>query len=90
MKTFIILSIEIKITDNGIGMSPQKVEKFNNRKFRDENLDHIGIENVQSRLEMYYGDKAKAYAKSDQNGTCITLVIAKMDFGVLADENSHS
>ena len=83
-------SIEIKITDNGIGMSPQKVEKFNNRKFRDENLDHIGIENVQSRLEMYYGDKAKAYAKSDQNGTCITLVIAKMDFGVLADENSHS
>lgn len=82
--------IEITITDNGIGMSQQMVEKFNKREFRDENLDHIGIENVQSRLEMYYGDKAKAFAKSDDKGTCITLVIAKMYNEVLTDENSHS
>lgn len=70
--------IEIKIEDNGIGMSQDMVKKFNDKELRDENLDHIGIENVQSRMEMYYGEKAGVYAASSENGTCITLRIAKL------------
>lgn len=70
--------IEIKIKDNGIGMSEEMVRRFNQKELRDQNLDHIGIENVQSRLEMYYGEKANVSANSDVSGTCITLIIAKL------------
>ncbi len=70
--------VEIKITDNGIGMPEKMVRSFNHKELRDHNLDHIGIENVQSRLEMYYGANADVSAKSDGNGTCITLKIAKL------------
>ncbi len=70
--------IEIKIKDNGTGMSKEMVDSFNHKELRDQNLDHIGIENVQSRLEMYYGETASIHAYSDENGTCITLKLAKL------------
>lgn len=69
--------IEIEIEDNGIGMSEKMVASFNQKELRDEQIDHIGIGNVQSRLEMYYGEKASVHASSNENGTCIILLIAK-------------
>ncbi len=70
--------VEIIIEDNGNGMPEEMVSSFNHKELRDENTGHIGIENVQSRLEMYYGDKASVYAKSGKSGTCITLRVGKL------------
>ena len=70
-------SLQIKIEDNGKGMDPDVIEKINNRDFETlKGNTNIGISNVVTRLEMYYGKEGKMRAEPGmENGSCIIIEI---------------
>lgn len=55
--------IHIIVRDNGRGMPPGLVEELNRQESYFGN--HIGMENVLSRLKIYYGDKAHVFFRSE-------------------------
>ena len=67
----------IKIEDNGKGMDPDVIEKINNRDFETLKCNtNIGISNVVTRLEMYYGKEGKMTAEPGmEKGSCIIIEI---------------
>lgn len=69
----------ITIRDNGKGIEPSMVERFNNESFHTIDDDnHIGMKNAIARLHMYYNDKASVKVDSTLGqGTLITLIIPR-------------
>ena len=69
--------LKITIEDNGKGMEPEIIEKINNRDFETlKGNTNIGISNVVTRLEMYYGKEGKMRAVPDmEKGSCIVIEI---------------
>ncbi len=75
--------IQIRVSDNGIGITPGLLKEINEFTGYEDNRGNIGIRNVLARLKMYYGDKCKVVASSDENGTVFTI-----DIEGIASENS--
>jgi len=72
----------ITVTDNGVGMSQQKLDTLfldtSSSIHSDEEStgSHYGLNNIQERLELFYGQKARIYATSTiGEGTQFTLEI---------------
>jgi two-component system sensor histidine kinase YesM len=69
-------NIVITISDNGIGMTEEQVDRMsetmnNITKFENE---HIGIKNVHQRIRLMFGEKYGISIESKQgNGTRITI-----------------
>lgn len=60
--------LHIVIEDNGRGMAPELVNKLNRQNHPAEG--HIGLNNVLSRLHIYYGSEAGAFFQSvEKQGT---------------------
>ena len=66
--------IIIRIEDNGIGMSEEKIEELNaklekiTRNTEERAMDRIGIENIQKRLRVYYSDCGGIVYKNNKDG----------------------
>ncbi|MDU5106643.1 histidine kinase [Clostridium sp.] len=74
-------NIKIEIYDNGIGIDNEKLDEVIEKK---ENKNHhfsgIGINNVDSRIKLIYGNDYGISIKSKLNsGTTITIVIPKIN-----------
>lgn len=72
-------NIKIEIYDNGIGIDEEKLDKVRKKK-EDKNqyFSGIGINNVDSRIKLIYGNNYGINIKSKLNkGTTITIIIAK-------------
>ena len=73
--------IRILIRDNGIGMTAEKIEEILSGKGRGANSDStgIGINNVRSRLELYYGKEGIMRIESPgrEMGTSVILDLPK-------------
>lgn len=68
--------LEIRVADNGVGMPPQLVDQLNHYDFRQaEPQASIGVRNVITRMQLYYGDESRFHIQSSQAGTCVTMVI---------------
>lgn len=68
--------IQIKVIDNGKGMSKELVEVFNEYDYsKDEIEKSIGLRNVITRLELYYGSNSYFHVDSSEQGTTVTLRI---------------
>ena len=69
--------LHIVIKDNGKGIDPLMVEAFNRGIFEKSGSEnHIGIENVITRLKMYYGNHVNIIFESVlEEGTKITVII---------------
>lgn len=66
--------LHILIQDNGQGMDPDMVAKFNQEECEMEG--HLGIANVRKRLKLYYGRQAALYFESEAgNYTKVHLFI---------------
>lgn len=70
-------SLVIEVEDDGKGMSPQQVQKLN-RRLEEERGDltgkHIGLQNVNQRIKLIFGDNYGLTLKSAEDaGTVITL-----------------
>ncbi len=72
-------SICITIIDNGKGMEPALVDQINNKVFQSiDRGSHIGMENVVSRMHMYYGNEASVRISSSLGEeTEVTLIIPR-------------
>jgi two-component system sensor histidine kinase YesM len=71
----------ITIKDNGNGMEPAMIDEINHKLLSDfDKGSHIGIENVISRLYMYYGEEASIEISSVLGeGTEVTLMIQRRE-----------
>lgn len=79
----------IKISDNGVGMTEETINKILNEKAGEEkkkedtnvtvsqDSNGIGLRNVIARLRLYYGveDVIEIYSEGINNGTQVTLLI---------------
>lgn len=83
--------VVVEINDNGCGISVEILDLINNRKLPVESKkSHIGIRNVQDRLEMYYGEQAEVNARSSDQGTFFMLKLPIIRQEVPQDENCDS
>lgn len=75
--------IYLKVSDNGIGMDKDTVEGLlDKEKLRSENEKRgIGIHNIQSRIQLYYGREYGLSIESEKGiGTTVTITVpAKED-----------
>lgn len=68
--------IQIQVKDNGKGMSKELVELFNNYDSRRDNIEtSIGVRNVITRLQLYYGSSSSFQVASGEQGTVVTIKI---------------
>ncbi len=66
--------LEIRIRDNGTGMQAQQLERIRRQIGEEHSHSHIGIQNVMTRIRMYYGESAQVELISDeQTGTTVRL-----------------
>lgn len=66
-------NLQIKISDNGIGMSENELCKLGEKT---EHFSGIGINNVDSRLKLLYGNEFGINIKSEKNkGTTVTILV---------------
>lgn len=68
------LGLEIVVKDNGMGMKPEELERLQNRlsivtKCRGKQAgESMGLENVHSRLQLYYGKERGLHMESRYGG----------------------
>ena len=70
--------LQILLTDNGVGIQLDKAEKINSRQvLTDSGGQHIGINNVQHRLSLLYGDDWYLEIRrcEEHSGTTVEIVI---------------
>ena len=70
----------IRISDNGVGMSPERIEevlKYEIKSDESKGSNGVGLKNVISRLELYYGsrDIMKIESEGQDKGTCISIYL---------------
>lgn len=70
--------ISIVVSDNGLGMSEQKLNDLLNFIEIPTNGVHVGLKNVYQRLRLFYGDEAKMFIQSQRGiGTHVKIIIPK-------------
>lgn len=73
-------ALKVKITDNGQGMSPEKLHQLMKElnQAEEEEGSRIGLRNVNQRLVMIYGEQAQLHIHSSLGeGTEVSFVIHK-------------
>ncbi len=66
-------NLQIKIADNGIGMSPNELGRLGEKT---EHFSGIGINNVDDRLKLLYGNEFGIRIESEENkGTTVTIAV---------------
>lgn len=72
--------ILFRVTDNGVGMSPEQVDAILQRGPSDRT--GIGIKNVNDRLKIYFGEKYGLQIHSELDvGTCVEIRMPKVREG---------
>lgn len=72
-------SLEITISDNGVGMSDKLIQKLEKGENIEEDGQHIGIFNVIHRLAVLYGGKAEIKMMRREVGTKTVIRIPKVE-----------
>lgn len=68
--------IQIQVIDNGKGMSQELVELLNNYDYSKDKIEtSIGVRNVITRLNLYYGSSSYFHMNSSEQGTTVTIMI---------------
>ena len=76
-----ILYLKILIEDTGIGFDEEILEKLRNgQTLSDDKGDHIGIRNVQRRLEMMYSDRAYLNLENCKDGGASVEILIPADY----------
>ncbi|GAA0083753.1 sensor histidine kinase [Clostridium sp. CTA-7] len=70
-------NMKIEVYDNGVGIEEETLEKVKEKKEnKNEHFSGIGINNVDSRIKLIYGDEYGIEIKSKlDKGTTITIII---------------
>lgn len=74
--------LEIRLSDDGVGMSEEKLEMILSgiKPQKDQLGNHIGIDNVLSRLKLLYGDACRFSLDSEMGkGTRLSIFLPKKE-----------
>jgi two-component system sensor histidine kinase YesM len=68
--------LEFLVKDNGFGISPTVVQQLNNHTFFSRGSGGFGINNIQERMQLFYGDSCRlVYTSAPQGGTEVAIRI---------------
>lgn len=68
--------LQIQITDNGVGMTQEQIQKLADKGIKTEHFSGIGINNIHDRLKLIYGEEYQITIESKENeGTEVTILI---------------
>ena len=90
--------LEIRVTDDGIGMQPDRLMRFRESIMSDEiSGKHIGMRNVHRRIQLHFGEAYGLKIDSEwHKGTTVTILLpiegvdqAKEEMEVTEDENCN-
>lgn len=71
-------NIIIQIIDDGIGMDSYTLARIFQKKERKEKTNGVGVENVNKRIKLYYGEGYGLQYESQKNkGTTVSIIIPK-------------
>ena len=74
--------IVIRISDNGVGMTPEQLKHVFDTK-----RNGVGVQNVQHRIQLYYGtDYGLSFESVENVGTTVTI---RLPDTILTDENDR-
>ena len=83
-------TLEIRVTDDGIGMQPDRLMRFRESIMSDEiSGKHIGMRNVHRRIQLHFGEAYGLKIDSEwQKGTTVTILlpVQKMKIVIVDDE----
>ena len=66
--------IVIRISDNGVGMTPEQLQHVFDDRVIDTKRNGVGVQNVQHRIQLYYGADYGLSFESEKNvGTTVTI-----------------
>ncbi len=70
-------NILIKITDNGLGLPPEKLSTLSAELKEDYMFggSHVGLKNINQRIKLIYGNEYGVAIESDYEGTVVTIII---------------
>lgn len=70
-------TLEIRVTDDGIGMQPDCLMRFRESIMSDEiSGKHIGMRNVHRRIQLHFGEAYGLKIDSEwQKGTTVTILL---------------
>lgn len=69
-------NLQIQVADDGVGMKQDRLAGLMDKDSKKEHFSGIGINNVDDRLRLIYGEKYGIQIESEENrGTTITLLI---------------
>ena len=70
-------TLEIRVTDDGIGMQPDRLMRFRESIMSDEiSGKHIGMRNVHRRIQLHFGEAYGLKIDSEwQKGTTVTILL---------------
>lgn len=66
--------LHIKVIDNGCGMDVEKVNEINTGLKDDKCFNNIGINNIQKRIQLYYGGNYGLIYKSSPDGETVAEI----------------
>lgn len=70
-------NIVIQISDDGMGMTPERLEVI--QKLKDSKETGIGIRNVHQRIQVYFGEEHGVNIESEMDiGTIVTIIFPKI------------
>jgi len=76
----------IRVTDNGPGMNEDRLKQVRNsllESWEDRQGESIGLKNVNTRLELLYGNEAGIGIDSDESGTETRMIMPRKDGGTV-------
>ena len=88
-------TLEIRVTDDGIGMQPDRLMRFRESIMSDEiSGKHIGMRNVHRRIQLHFGEAYGLKIDSEwQKGTTVTILLPVEEVNqakeVTEDENRN-
>lgn len=69
-------NLQIQIIDDGVGMTQERLRELTEKNIKREHFSGIGINNVDDRLKLIYGNEYGINIQSEENkGTTITISI---------------
>lgn len=74
-------NLVITIEDNGVGMSKSRLEKIREILTSEEESAHLGIKNVQQRIQSFYGNQYGVTIDSKEGqGTIVTIILPAIPY----------
>lgn len=69
----------IRVEDNGLGIPPEEVEQILNNNYHIGKSSGIGLKNVHSRIQIYFGEEYGLTVQSElDEGTIVDILLPKL------------